>query len=73
MQATAGRLRRQPGLSSLPTKIREDHAVRRRTMLAGTGAVLAASGLPCPSVAQAAGARTLVFVPQGGLASLDPV
>ena len=44
--------------------------MRRRTMLAGA---LAASAFPRPSLAQGAGARTLVFVPQGGLASLDPV
>ena len=47
--------------------------MRRRTVLAGTGATLAASVLPRPSLAQAPGSRTLVFVPQGALASLDPV
>lgn len=47
--------------------------MRRRSVLAGTGAALAASALPRPSLAQAANARTLVFVPQGALASLDPV
>ena len=44
----------------------------RRSMLAGlaatTGAVLA-----CPALAQPAGSRTLVFVPQANLTSLDPI
>ena len=44
----------------------------RRTALAGTAA-LAATALARPARAQAAGARTLVFVPQANLTSLDPV
>ena len=47
--------------------------MRRRNVLAGTGAAVAASILPRPSLAQPAGSRTLVFVPQGALASLDPI
>src|SRR3954468_1406977 len=41
----------------------------RRTFLAGT----AAAALPRIAVAQPASARTLVFVPQANLTSLDPV
>ena len=40
----------------------------RRTMLAGTAAALAS-----PALAQPAGARTLIFVPQANLTSLDPI
>jgi peptide/nickel transport system substrate-binding protein len=43
----------------------------RRTLL--TGAAAAASGLAMPSLAQPANARTLIFVPQANLTSLDPV
>ena len=41
----------------------------RRTLIAGTGAALLAR----PSLAQPLSARTLVFVPQSNLTSLDPV
>ncbi len=44
--------------------------MHRRTLLTGAAASLA---LPMPALAQAAGARTLVFVPQSNLTSLDPV
>ena len=44
--------------------------MRRRNLLAGLGA---AAILPAPSIAQPAGSRTLVFVPQANLTSLDPV
>ena len=41
----------------------------RRTLIAGAGAATLAR----PSLAQPAGARTLVFVPQANLTSLDPI
>ncbi len=41
--------------------------MHRRTLLA------AAATLPLPAIAQPAGSRTLVFVPQANLTSLDPI
>lgn len=41
----------------------------RRTLIAGAGSTLLAP----PSLAQPAGSRTIVFVPQSNLTSLDPV
>ena len=43
--------------------------MHRRNFIAG----VAASALPRVALAQAAGARTLVFVPQANLTSLDPI
>ncbi len=43
--------------------------MRRRTFLASA----AAAGLAMPSIAGAAGANTLRFVPQTGLSNLDPI
>ncbi len=42
--------------------------MKRRHFLAG-----AAAGLAAPSIVQAQGARTLVFIPQANLTSLDPI
>jgi peptide/nickel transport system substrate-binding protein len=48
--------------------------VKRRSLLAGAaGFGLARSILPAPAIAAPAGSRTLVFVPQANLTSLDPV
>lgn len=52
--------------------------MKRRDVLklglaAGSGAVLGASGLARPSLAQAAGSRVLKFIPQSDLAVVDPV
>ncbi len=44
----------------------------RRSLLAGSAA-MAAAALPRVAVAQPAAARTLVFVPQANLTSLDPI
>jgi peptide/nickel transport system substrate-binding protein len=45
----------------------------RRRQLIGAAASAVAAGLPCPGIAQGARARTLVFVPQANLSSLDPI
>ncbi|MCW3474214.1 ABC transporter substrate-binding protein [Limobrevibacterium gyesilva] len=49
--------------------------MKRRDFLAGGAAALgaASAGLPCPAVAQPVGARTLAFIPQANLTSLDPI
>ena len=46
--------------------------MKRRHLLAGIGAAIAAP-LARPTIAQPAKARTLVFVPQANLSSLDPI
>ena len=46
--------------------------MRRRDLLAGLG-LAATAGLAAPAIAQPAGSRTLIFVPQANLTSLDPV
>ena len=46
--------------------------IGRRGLLAGSVAA-AATGLAAPALVQAQGSRTLVFVPQANLTSLDPV
>lgn len=43
----------------------------RRTLL--TGASAAAASLAMPALAQSSGSRTLIFVPQANLTSLDPI
>ncbi len=45
----------------------------RRNFIAGAAAAAAAAPLARPALAQGARARTLVFVPQANLSSLDPV
>ena len=45
----------------------------RRTMLAGAAGLLAAPTLGTPALAQPARARTIIFVPQANLTSLDPI
>ena len=47
--------------------------MKRRHFLTGLTLAGAASSLPRPSLAQSAGSRTLIFVPQANLTSLDPV
>jgi len=47
--------------------------MRRRTLLARTAGVLAATGLAAPSIARAEASRVLRFIPQADLAALDPV
>jgi peptide/nickel transport system substrate-binding protein len=49
--------------------------MKRRNFLAAAaaGAGTAAIGLKRPALAQAAGTRTLIFVPQANLTSLDPI
>jgi peptide/nickel transport system substrate-binding protein len=49
--------------------------MKRRSFIVGTASGLgaAALGLPAPAIAQSANARTLVFVPQANLTSLDPI
>ena len=47
--------------------------MHRRSLLAGTTALAATVRLAAPALAQPAGARTLVHVPQANLTSLDPV
>jgi peptide/nickel transport system substrate-binding protein len=50
--------------------------MKRRTLLgaaAGLGLARAMPGLSAPAIAAPAGSRTLVFVPQANLTSLDPV
>ena len=47
--------------------------MRRRDVLAGLAATGVASGLARPALAQPAGSRTLIFVPQANLTSLDPI
>ncbi|MFZ6762615.1 ABC transporter substrate-binding protein [Pseudoroseomonas sp. WGS1072] len=44
-----------------------------RTAAAGTAAALAAGRMAAPALAQGGAARTLRFVPQGNLASMDPI
>ena len=46
--------------------------MNRRTLLAGSVAVAAASTLPRPSLAQGSN-RTLRFIPEGNLANADPI
>ncbi|MBV8911986.1 MAG: ABC transporter substrate-binding protein, partial [Acetobacteraceae bacterium] len=45
----------------------------RRSFLASAAGTAATAMLPRPSIAQSAGTRTLVFVPQANLTSLDPI
>ena len=48
----------------------------RRTVLKGMGAaglLAGAGGFPMPALSQGAAARTLRFVPQADLASIDPI
>ncbi len=45
----------------------------RRNFLAGLSAAGFGGGLAMPALAQPAGSRTLIFVPQANLTSLDPV
>ena len=47
--------------------------MNRRTLLTATVAALAHPALARPALAQPAAARTLVFVPQANLTSLDPI
>ena len=47
--------------------------MRRRSFLAGLSTAGAVGGLCLPALAQPAGSRTLIFVPQANLTSLDPV
>src|SRR4051794_10699508 len=47
--------------------------MHRRTLLVGAGAAATAAVLPRIAIAQPASARTLIFVPQANLTSLDPV
>ncbi len=47
--------------------------MKRRDVLAGIGAGLGAAALARPALAQSKDARTLIFVPQANLTSLDPV
>ena len=47
--------------------------MHRRKFIGGLTAVGAARGLSMPALAQPAGSRTLIFVPQANLTSLDPV
>jgi peptide/nickel transport system substrate-binding protein len=47
--------------------------MHRRSFLAGTAASLTGAALARPSIARAAGATTLTFVPDADIASLDPV
>jgi peptide/nickel transport system substrate-binding protein len=46
--------------------------MKRRTLLAGIGAVAATSCLPRPSLAQSSKSRVLKFTPVGGLLVIDP-
>ncbi len=47
--------------------------MKRRGFLAGTAGAAVAAGLPRPSLAQGAAARTLRFIPEGNLANPDPI
>ena len=47
--------------------------MQRRDLLAGMGGAILGSALPCPARALPEASRTLVFVPQANLTSLDPV
>ena len=47
--------------------------MRRRDVMAGLAAAGLARGLARPALAQPAGSRMLIFVPQANLTSLDPV
>lgn len=46
--------------------------MKRRTLLAGIGALAATSCLPRPSLAQSSKSRVLKFTPVGGLLIIDP-
>jgi peptide/nickel transport system substrate-binding protein len=46
--------------------------MKRREMLAVTGAALASCNLPRPALSQAA-TRTLKFIPEGNLQNPDPI
>jgi peptide/nickel transport system substrate-binding protein len=47
--------------------------MKRRNLVAGGAAMAFAGGLARPALAQPRGSRTLVFVPQANLTSLDPI
>jgi peptide/nickel transport system substrate-binding protein len=47
--------------------------MHRRSLLAGSAGAAALAALPRFAIGQTAGAKTLVFVPQANLSSLDPI